>query len=379
MKTYGKCAGKYEYDDPDYIATLVAGACREVEGPNYFKMEPHDDNEHGIAGTEPCDDCAEDEFCNPTGKNEKGIDSGICEACPEDMCQCADVKNADPTLQDSSGTDSCRNTCGRSVAESTANATNVCTLNCAFTQRGSDFISAKPASLQAAIAIADEKYSLVWASGIPVTVVTSVVVWQLAKPVYKKRFGALGGLLSVGLAAVDVMTDWAFYFLEISSSTFEDRYTCNAAEQDASVSYDCTVNGEPSSFACKDYGLLRGNCGRLQTDGLDAAANECECNNDKTLWSSELSFQCVPDGTDSEICRVGSGETIFAEGGGNLASSYIDVVNLNPTYLACHLFTGLGASDTTKSYVPRGGEVTSGANWFAGAFVYIYIYIYLGG
>lgn len=245
---------------------------------------------------------------------------------------------------------------GQPVAGSTG---SVCTLECAFTAEGSDLISAKPASLKAAIELADKSYGLVWASGIPVTVVTSVALWQLAKPrsVLSPDW-ALVGLGSVFFSAVDVMTDWAFYFLEISSLTFEDRYTCNATAQNASVNYECTVNGEPSSFSCDGYGLLRGNCGRIGNSAVHATGpeNECECND----------LMC----DDAKLCKNRNQFTEDVFQVGTLATSYIFLPNLNPTYLACWLKMGLTDSDETTPYVQSSSEVKAViTNWVAGAFI----------
>lgn len=157
-----------------------------------------------------------------------------------------------------------------------------CTLRCRLTEAGAALAAVHPAAIAAAVAEADAKYAPVWAAGIPVAAAASAgMVWAVQPSSRMEKV-----LIAVFFfAVVDLTTDWAFYSIDFSSSTFQKRYTCNQSAPELAPDRMCATKGVygtslPYSCTRNDYGvLLKSKCGKLANGGSNLdASNECECN-----------------------------------------------------------------------------------------------------
>jgi len=199
--------------------------------------------------------------------------------------------------------------------------TITCTFSCKLTEAGAALAAAHPAAIAAALAEVDAKYVPVWAAGIPVAVVASAGMALAAQP-SPETFGIL---VRFFLAVFDLTTDWAFYLIDFSSSTFQERYTCNQSAPELAPDRVCEtkrINGTSLPYSCtrNDYGdRLKSKCGNLADGSLNLnAANECECN----LLACDISNSCTQgsafkcgsdynglDAQENEICGFLSPET----------------------------------------------------------------------
>lgn len=172
-----------------------------------------------------------------------------------------------------------------------------CSVNCFFTAAGAVVVAARPETVAAGIESVNEQYTPVWAAGVPAAATAAAAMGFVVSPSSPMEWFRL---VIFAVSALDLMTDWAFYSIEMSSNmAFQSRYTCNSSDPALIPEKSCRVNEQndtnesQSSFSCalNNFGRLKSKCGEIADSSNVNAVNECECRG----------FVC--DVNDPTLCR----------------------------------------------------------------------------